>query len=1124
MNHSVPDPKDPLDFHSTPPSFAAEDRKDPAAEDGFFDIVDLVTEESAAEAPSGDMPPDEALLDCLNRTGTVDLREISRLTGLTPSDAAAALSGAIYQDPSPFLEGEPYDPIASWYLSCRYLSGNIRRKLREAEEANRRFGGAFSLNEEKLRSIVPERVDIHDIHITLGASFIPVSEVEAFLVHLLNLKEPIKVEYYADLLRYRIEETTETKKSVLNNITYGVREDLCESGLRARQYLTAIDIVEKTLNGATIKVYDSEKRFHRAYFVSYTQVLNEEKTLEAQEKQSAIENAFDRFIRSDRERMNRLEEAYNENLTGYLYNRYDGTFLRLPGLNPKVSLYPHQRDAIARILLSGGNLLLAHSVGAGKTYEMIVSAHELHRMGLSKKNLIVTPNAVLKAASDTHRYLYPEDDILVIYPKDFTPEKRKLTLRRVRDTEQVAIYMPSSAFDMLTVSERHQIDLLKRDLSSLTDAIYNARDKYEHDRLEARRSRLKKEIFEMEKAFKKPPYPGFEELGIETLIVDEIHNYKNLEIESETDGIVGMSGGSKKCNDMLEKTRVVPRLIFATGTPLTNSMTDLFVLQTYLQPEALEYHKLSSFDAWINTFGKREHSVEVDADAGSTRMRVMTRFSSFHNLSELLSLCEQVIDFHYEDASSEGLPLFRGRRTVCVPRSRELRAYIDSLSERTDLIRARKVKRREDNLLKVTSDGRKAALDLRLVDPSAAVDPKAPSKLGSCADKVYELYLAYPDSVQVVFSDLGTPKDGYNVYDDLASRLVALGIPRHEIAFAHDATGETARALLFEAMNKARVRVVIGSTQKLGVGVNVQERLVALHHLSTPWRPGDMLQREGRIIRKGNTCPEVFIYRYITEGSFDAYSYQILENKERFISAFLSGISATREIADIGDTVLDYAEVKALAIGNPLIKQRVETANSLERTKISFRSRQRELQDLLSVTKTLPAKAEKLLELSCEAEKDFNHFLKNRGYLGSEERAAFGEELFGALRGNLERPEERFFGDYRGFRVLLPPAMNERHPYVLLEGQGGIRYYAEMDLERPSLGCTKVLDYLLEHLFDRSRKLLEEWEHTEKQIDEAQKELMLGNPHEGEVERLTKALEEIDKRLEEENKDEDDDE
>lgn len=1085
-----------------------------------FELVMNGTEDTKDGAFVEEMSVDEAFVKSLDAFGDVDIEYIAATSGKSVEEVSDMLKGSIFQDPETFGEHAEYRIEDGWVVSSNYLSGNIKRKLEKAIKANRKYGGRFESNIDALKKALPFDIEIEDIHLSLGATWVPESEYVEFITDFLRLREPIDVIFYKDLSKWKIIRTDESQTSVLNTITYGVKAETTGAGW-TRQYLTALDIIEQTMNSKTIKVYDYiPKRGYSWSNFEYEAVLNRDKTLEAQERQKEIMDAFKDWVYKTKSRTDRFEEYYNEAFVGYAFQPYDGSFLQLPDLNPDVELYDYQRNAVARILLSKGNVVLAHDVGTGKTYEIIVSARELHRMGISKKNLIVVPNNVLKATVDMHKKLYKDDKILAVYPSDFTPQKRDDVLAQIKYGDYVAIYIAYSSFDMIAMSKQHYTEKIENQIKKLKAASFNTNLKHEKKALESQAKRLQKRLSKHILETKECEWASYEELGIQTLIVDEAHNYKNIPIETRASGIVGMggAGGSKKCREMLEKVHATERVIFATGTPLTNSLADLYAFQKYLQPEVLEYHNVSTFDTWINTFGQRETTIECDVDANS--LRTMTRFSSFHNLGELMSLFSQVCDFHHLDENSKELPTFNGYIDVSVPKNEAQKDYIKNLSERTEKIRNKEVKRTEDNMLKVTIDGRNVGLDERLVDETAILVRRTDNKISVCSNNVTKQREANPDSVQIVFCDIGTPKEKFNVYDELTRNLLENGFKRNEIAYIHDATTDSARAKLFEAMNKGILKVVIGSTQKLGVGVNVQERLVAIHHLSVPWRPADMVQREGRILRKGNTSKEIFIYRYITEGSFDAYLWQLLENKQRFIASFLSGTAHTREITDIADTVLSYAEVKALAIGNPLIKKRVEVANILDRTKIASRGRQKQLQELRSVIENMPQRVKNLKKLAYIAKCDYQQYVLSKEKIPNEERIAFGEELISALNGNVMNDSERVFDVYQSFTIVLPSYMKVDNRHVIIKSNNGGSYMCEIDEEKTPMGCSKALDYLLDHLDERSDMLVHSAENAQKQINEAKEELDKGNPYIQEIDSLKEELSMIDMEIEKASKNE----
>ena len=1077
--------------------------KNDAWEFDFTDAELIYEDEESADAgdgvAAGTCSSDEALLACLDLYGRVDLKIMSRMSGISVEQLVLELDGsAIFQDPAVFEHQFTWNIYEGWVPAPRYLCGNLPRKLMQAQAARNRFRGKFETNVAALEKRLPRHLTLEDIHVSLGAPWVPAEIYSEFATALLDLKKRVPVYMCPELAKWTVQMPQEAARSIRNRSTYGTVD------------MSALKIMEATMNARTVKIYDIKPTLSNGN----ERVLNLEKTLMAQEKQRMIIEEFSRWIFADAGRKKRLEDAYNETFVGFDFSPYDGAFLKLRELNPEVTLYPHQRNAVARILLSQSNVLLCHDVGAGKTFEIIIGIHELKRMGLSGKNLVVVPNNVLQATVDTHRYLYPHDDIQVIYPAKFTVSKRNQALEAVRDEDHVVTYMAYSSFDLIRMSCQYWQEQLEDEIRALRSAAENTLRKEERKLLQAQAELLVKKLAELRRDAEDTPWLNFEDLGIETLVVDEAHNYKNIPYESRADNIVGRnSSGSAKCKQMLAKCRSVDRVIFATGTPMTNSIADLFAMMTYLQPGDLKFWGIDTFDMWINAFGERETDYEIDVDG--SHLRLMTRFNTFRNLTELMSMFSSVCDFHHIDRDQAGLPKFSGYHDILVDKNELQAAYIQALAERTELIRSRQVSRTQDNLLKVTTDGRKCALDIRLVSRDAPIEPPVSSKIRACAREVSRLYRENPGTCQIVFSDIGTPKAGFNVYDCLRGELVEQGIPGEQIAFIHDADSEIKRARLFRAMNQGQVRVAIGSTAKLGVGVNVQERLIGLHHLSIPWKPGDIIQREGRILRQGNGCGQVHIFRYITEGTFDAYSWQLLQNKQHFISSFLSGTSAARNSTDIMDAVLNYAEVKALAVGEPAIRERCEVANQLERAKIALRHRQKKMIDLRSVVERLPQQLKKLEDLAAVAARDREYYKVCKKQIPQEERDAFDEELKLCIADNVLQPKERKFDEYQGFEVRLPAAMVEDYPYVYLTSPNGGRYPVDLNGKKNESCCARI-DRTLEQLGSRVRKLKQQMEETRQRGIDAKADLEKGNPYEVQVEALKARLEEIDKALNDE--------
>lgn len=1084
-----------------------------------FDALDLAYEfvenEESAALQSGESPRSfpslstmhssaaDALVACINAVGWVDLEWMAACSGNSAESLISQLAGtAIVQDPS--LQSGDYQPLRGWYLMPAYFSGNLKEKLEIAKKANEEYPGAFQFNVNKLQELLPERVSLREVHVSLGAPWVPADIYTGFIEELLEgfYYQPVSYDPYANV--WDVSCDGSSVSFIANQYTYGTER------------LSALQIIKQTMNAKTVKVFDDKIVADEDGSYKEKKVLNKEETLAAQDKQKLILEAFEEYVFSDVRRIERLENKYNDEFAGYLSIPYDGSFLKLPGLNPEISLYDHQKSAVARILLSENNVLLAHEVGTGKTFEMVAAAHELHRMGLSEKNMIVTPNNVLQDVIAAHHLLYPEDSILEVTPKAFTAPKRKETMEAIAKGDYTACYIAYSSFDRIRMSKSYWIEQMEEEIMDMKAAMENCTRK-ERNRLKRKVEALSEKLVKFRSEEPELEYPGFDELGISTLFVDEAHNYKNIPLQYKADNIVGMHNrGSSKAKEMLEKSRYVDRLVFATGTPLTNSIADLFVLQTYLQHDALKQHSIDCFDQWINTFAQRETNFEIDIDASG--LRAMTRFSVFHNLSELMSLFSEVCDFHFADEMKTMLPDFEGYTDVTLEQTRGQKAYLKKLSARTEKIRETGLGRKHDNLLSITTDGRKAALDIRLVGKPVAKADLPLTKISACAREARRIYEEQPGCAQLIFSDLGTPGATFCVYDELRRCLEALGIPGNEIAYIHDAQTEAARTKLFNAVNKGKIRIIIGSTPKLGLGVNVQERLAALHHLSVPWRPADMVQREGRILRQGNTCSQVQIFRYITKGTFDAYSWQLLENKQRFISSFLSGTARKRSMDDIADSVLSYADVKALAIGNPLIKKRVETSNRLERQKKIFGQRQKQLSNLKIEIEQLPVDIEAAKDRRDRMQKDASFMEKSKARKTQKQRIDAGQRLIRAIRTTFRWIDTRAI-TYRGFEVMIPAftqaSAGVDSAEIYLRSPNKIRYNLEIGLTKP-LGAIMSIEYLTSHLADRVKKEEEKIMRLEQNLVNARNDLNSGNPYAGSIQKLQEQLDAIDLRIEEE--------
>lgn len=1070
---------------------------DTAEDMGMLYEFDQTGEPETGEA-DGVVSIEDSFVMSMRNKGYVDLDYMSAVTGASEKNITDRLSGkAIWVDPDRYKTSK--DTSVSWVSRQQLLRGNLYKKLESARmllKSVKEMEDTVILLQKEL----PDMVSGQDIHINLGSSWVPPRYIERFIGELLGMIVDPDVKY-DDFRGVWTIEKSYAISYVNNNFTYGTDR------------MSALSIIKKMLNAKPVAVYDSVPNPERD---GEMRVLNRDATLEAQEKQKLIASAWQDFVHGDPQRETELQEIYMKRY-GYTCSRYDGSFLELADMAPVMTPYAHQKNAIAHIIL-GKNTLLAHEVGSGKTLEMCAGVHELIRIGLGHRAVMVVPNTTFSAMNDTYRQLYPSDRVLAVSPnKDFTPAKRKGTLGKMKSGEYDVIIMAYSSFDMITLSKECSFARWEARLRTYRSYIGRCRTYAERSRAEAELKRLNDAYRKYRENFKDSDTACFDDLGIDILVVDEAHNYKNITIDGRVTNIVGMHAkGSKKANSMLEKVQYIQSLdsghvVFATGTPITNSLADLYVLQRYLQPVELELCHIDHFNDWVNTFCEQQHSFEVDVD--SKNFRFTTRFSKFHNLPELMAMFSEVCDFYQVSAGELKLPDFNGYNDVLVHKSDAQTRYINDLADRTDAIRSHRVRRSEDNLLKVTVDGRKCALDIRLVRPDETGD-NTENKCGSCADNVARIYWEKPNTTQIVFCDISTPRNGFNVYDELRGELIKRNIPDTDIAYIHDAATDAQRKKIEKSFNDGKVRILIGSTMKLGIGANVQERLIAVHHLDQPWRPADMVQRQGRILRQGNLNSEVFIYRYVTESSFDSYTWQILENKQKFIAQFLSGTMSAvhREETDTADTVLNYSEIKALAIGDPLIRQRVDVSNSLERARINQRQRRKQLisqQDWLDMA---PIRLRAIQRRIKAMEYDAGYYNINKHPVTKDDRSMFGDDLMYALENNSFAEYDRFFENYQGFDVMLPKKMDPAKPYVLLRSGSGNSYEVKMAGGR-GVGCSKRIDNVLEHLPQERERAINEREQFIKQIEMAQSEIQRGNEYDVEVDRLASELADIDKTL-----------
>lgn len=1033
----------------------------------------------------------DALIMSLSNLGKVDIEYMSSITGEDYKAIICALKGSIYQNP------ETWDECfyKGWETAEEYLSGNIASKWKKAVAANTKYKGYFEENVNALDKLIPESVSENEIYITLGSPWVPVSVIDDFITHILKLNRNFSGTTHDELTgTWEIPQKSWYWNNVASTSTYGTSR------------LQALYILEKTLNMKAVAVTDEKISLTNAS--GKKRVINQSETVLALEKQQKMIKEFQRWVWRDKNRKNMLVEIFENQFGGVRRRIFDGSFLKFPNMSSKIKLFDYQKNAVARILFSK-NTLLAHDVGSGKTYIMIAAGMELKRMGLSNKNLYVVPNNIVSQWRDIFKTLYPDANLLCIEPKNFVPSKREAVIEKIRDEDYDGIIIAYSCFEQIPVSK----DFYMEELTELKNKIYelSANAKKATSKLKKKREAIEKKLAELTVALDTEETIYFDQLGVTRLFIDEAHNFKNVPIETKADKVLGINAtGSKKCQVMMDKSNIVQKqgggVIMATGTPITNSITDAFIFQKYLQSGSLALLDLQSFDSWIGMFAERATSFEIDVDTSSYRLA--TRFSKFHNLPELTAMLSEIADFHQMDAG-DSIPECDGRTDAVVEKTPELKDYLDLISHRADCVREGIVRRTEDNMLKITTDGRKAALDIRLVEPSASFTYQ--SKVARCAENVFSIYLktGLQKSTQLVFCDTSTPKKEFNIYDELKQMLIAMGLPESEIAFVHDATTESQRSKLFAKVLSGEIRVLMGSTFKLGLGVNVQNKLVALHHLDVPWRPADMTQREGRILRQGNENEKVNIYRYITEGSFDAYSWQLLETKQRFITELLSGSLTERSSGDIENTILDYAEVKALAVGNPLIKERVETANELTRYLSLKRKSEENYVRLQKELAENPAKIARQRDLIQKCEADIQVYADNYQEHDKEVRKIIRESLFDAVSNNVLMPYETQLTCYQGFGIVLPSNMSSEKPFVWLQNNG--RYYVELgDTE---IGALIRIDNFLNNLSTHLEKLKEGYEQLLVREAAIKAELCKKEDYDSVIEKLKNSLQKIDMEL-----------
>lgn len=1009
--------------------------------------------------------PQEALIATIVEQGRIDENRIGELLGKPGDEAMRELEGlgAVYLEPE----------TGRWETADAYLSGNVRHKLTAARVAGERFAG----NVKALEGVIPADLAPHEIGARIGSTWIPTSDYEAFLNEILECDEN-RVSFSATAGAWHVEPDWRSRSSVAATQTYGT------------QRANAVSLFDQALNQTVPTVYDPspDDRDKR--------VVNQVETIAAREKQQQLKERFVEWLWADEARAQRLVRLYNDTMNCTVPRRYDGRHLVLPGFSQVYRLHEHQRDAIWRIVASSRNTLLAHVVGAGKTLTMICAGMELRRLGKVGKPMYVVPNHMLEQFAAEFLRAYPGANILMAGKEDLQGDKRRVLMSRIATGDWDGVLITHASFERLKMSDEFMEEYVQNEIDLIEDAI-RAEKQDRGNRIVKELARAKKaweaKLAKLSGKAKKDDLLTFEDLGIDWLFIDEAHLFKNLWRFTKMTRVAGLpNSNSERAFDMFVKTRYVVEkhngragVVFATGTPVSNSMAEMWVMQRYLQPKTLDAFQVGMFDTWAGNFGESVTALELAPDGSGYRMQ--TRFARFVNLPELMSMFGEVADIR--TAEMLDLPVPKAHKeTVTAKPTPELKAYVQTLVERAEDIRNGRVTPSQDNMLAVTNDGRKAALDMRLVDPLGC-DYEG-SKVNLCAQKVHGVWQesAGFKGTQIVFCDLSTPQsDGrFSVYQDLRHKLVEMGVPGADIAFIHDYESDSAKEELFKAVRDGRIRVLLGSTGKMGVGTNVQTRLVALHHLDAPWRPADVEQREGRIVRQGNLNERVWIYRYVTEGSFDAYIWQTLETKARFIAQVMQGDTGMRSAEDVELAALSYAEVKALASGNPLVLEKAGVDTEL--AKLSLLKSQWDQQQWRNKQElaALPSRIERIkgridaIEADIAARRDVsgNRFLMEVEGKRYSDRAEAGNALLHAVHG-VRYGSERVVGQIAGFRVAVKAAAVREIGKALVI-QGSIEYEAGR-AESP-IGFVKVLENVLHRM---ELMLEEEREHlarTEKRM------------------------------------------
>ena len=986
--------------------------------------------------------PSEALAVSIGEHGRVDLPYMAKLLG-SPGDyerITTELQGVIFKDPS----ADADEPEAGWQTADEYLSGNVRNKLRMAQLAAESHP-EFKINVEALTKAQPKDLEASEIDIRLGATWLNPAIVQQFMME--TFQPPYRIRYN-NLIQVRYSPFTSEWR--IGNKSAAGMYDIMSTETYGTHRANAYKILEDTLNLRDCRIYDTIEEDGKE-----RRVLNQKETMLAQQKQQAIKDTFAGWVWQDPQRRNLLVKQYNELFNSTRPREYDGSHIHFVGMNPEVNLQEHQRNAVAHVLY-GGNTLLAHEVGAGKSFEMAASAMESKRLGLCQKSLFVVPNHLTEQWASEFLRLYPNAKLLVTSKKDFEPANRKRFCARIATGDYDAVIIGHSQFEKIPLSAERQARIIEDQIEEIEKAIAEAKEQSgEHftvKQMEKTRKTLEVKLKKLQSTDRKDDVVTFEQLGVDRLFVDESQNYKNLYLYTKMRNVAGLSTSeAQKSSDMFGKCRYLDEVtggrgvIFATGTPISNSMTEMYTLMRYLQYSTLQQKQLTHFDAWASTFGETTTAIELAPEG--TGYRARTRFAKFFNLPELMNMFKEAADIKTSDQLHLPVPEAKFE-TVVVKPSEIQQDMVKSLSERAAEVHSGAVDPSVDNMLKITSDGRKTGLDQRLMNPLTPDDPD--SKLNACVDNVLRIWNETKEDnlTQLIFCDMSTPKgDGsFNVYDDIRTKLLAAGVPESEVEFIHNADTEGKKADLFSKVRSGKVRVLLGSTAKMGAGTNVQTLLVAVHHLDVGWRPSDMTQRNGRIIRQGNKNKQVYVYNYVTEGTFDAYLWQTLENKQKFISQIMTSKSPMRSCDDVDEQALSYAEVKALCAGDPRIREKMDLDVQVAKLKVlrsDYQNQKYRLEDKL--LKHYPEEIQKaknrIAALKNDAQIADAHPQDKENFCGMtikgmvfDEKKAAGERLMLACK-EMPNADMMLLGTYRGFELNIRFDSFKNEHQIVLRGE-----------------------------------------------------------------------------------------